>query len=462
MAIKPNTSVLSSIKRHTAAEVFFQDQFVGAVAYSPGDAYSSGEKIATFEYDAVWRDSGIELSPITMPLSEKKYQFPSLPEATFKGLPGMLADCLPDDFGNAVINAWLARENRPSNSFSAIERLLYTGQRGMGALEFKPTLGTRIRTPKSIHLDALIEMAQQVLDNRQTIKGDLQSDKDEALKEILLVGTSAGGARPKAVVAIDKQQTKILSGQVTVPEGFTHYLLKFDGVVTRNQGQETFGDPAGFGRMEYAYYLMAKDAGINMMPSFILEDGNLAHFVTERFDRIGNQKRHIQSLCGFVHADYKQPGLYSYEELFQLMRRLKLRRSDALQMFRRMAFNVIARNHDDHTKNFAFILNPTQQSKNLIEQQLTWNLAPAFDVAFSYKPGSPWVNSHQMTINGKRDDFTKDDLIGVVPNSLRNDVSDILEEVIDVVSDWPKYSKQAGVFSELDTFIKQSHRTNIK
>jgi len=439
---------------HKVAEIYFSGKikndnqpplFVGAAAYAPND------KVATFEYSPSWINTGIELAPIKMPLSNAKYQFRNLSEATFKGLPGLLADCLPDDFGNAVINAWLARENRPVESFTAIERLLYTGQRGMGALEFRPSIGSRIKKSKEVQLDSLTQMAQLILDDRRGVNGDLLSTKQEALKEILLVGTSAGGARAKAVIALNKDRSKILSGQVEIPKGFKHYLLKFDGVVESNNNQETFGDPAGYGRMEYAYYLMAKDCGLNMKPCFLLEQGELAHFVTERFDRKGNQKIHYQSLCAMAHADYKQPGHYSYEELFQLLRTLRLKREDALEMFRRMTFNVIARNHDDHTKNFGFIFDQNNQ----------WTLAPAFDIAFSYKPGSPWVNNHQLTINGKRDDFTQQDLLSVVPKSLHKEAKQIVQQTIDTVNDWSNYAKQAGVFKQFSDFISRSHRLGI-
>ncbi len=436
---------------HNVAEVYFSNNqrktsdFVGAVAYSPN------QPIATFEYAKSWLAQGIELAPISMPLSEQKYQFRNLPEATFKGLPGMLADCLPDDFGNAVINAWLARQNRAIESFTAIERLLYTGQRGMGALEFKPSIGSRLKKSQPVQLDSLTQMAQAVLDERRGASSQLNNTDSDGLRDILLVGTSAGGARAKAVIAINQKHDQIVSGQVDIPSGFKHCLLKFDGVVESNQSQETFGDPAGFGRMEYAYYLMALDCGLTMMPCFLLEQGDLAHFVTERFDRIGNQKIHYQSLCAMAHADYKQPGLYSYEELFQLLRSLRLKRHEALQMFRRMAFNVIARNHDDHTKNFGFVFDQNHQ----------WALAPAFDVAFSYKPGSPWVNSHQLSINGKRDDFTRDDLLAVIPNNLHKEAQLIIEQTVDVVSQWPKYSKQAGVFKKFSEFIANSHRVGI-
>lgn len=437
---------------HQVAEVYYpspdgqQSEFVGAVAIAPN------QTVATFEYAKTWVNKGIELAPITMPVSHQKYQFSHLPEATFKGLPGMLADCLPDDFGNAVINAWLARENRSVASFTSIERLLYTGQRGMGALEFKPSIGSRIKQPKTVELDSLTRMAQIVLDSRQQLNLDLLACKEDALKEILLVGTSAGGARAKAVIALNQDHTQIVSGQVAIPEGFKHYLLKFDGVVDSNASQELFGDPAGYGRMEYAYYLMAIDCGINMRPCHLLENGPLAHFITERFDRDGNQKIHYQSLCGMAHADYKQPGHYSYEELFQLLRTLRLKRKDALELFRRMVFNVVARNHDDHTKNFGFIMNDKHQ----------WRLSPAFDVAYSYKPGSPWVNSHQLTVNAKRDDFSRADLLSVVPQSLIKEAKIIIEEIIDQVNDWPKYSKQAGVFKNFSDLIGKNHRTQIK
>jgi serine/threonine-protein kinase HipA len=278
-------------------------------------------------------------------------------------------------------------------------------------------------------------------------------EKDD-LNGILQVGTSAGGARAKALIAINKDRTEIRSGQVAAPEGFEHYLLKFDGVIEHSNNRETFGDPQGFGRMEYAYYLMAKDAGINISPCELLIEGKRAHFLTKRFDRIGNYKLHYQSLCAMDHADYKKPGQYSYEQLFSVARQLRLSRAEAVEIYRRMVFNIVARNHDDHTKNTGFLLaGPHEQ----------WQLAPAFDIAYSYKPGSPWVNSHQISLNGKRDNFVRDDLIQAASliSNFKKEAKRIIEQVLSVVNAWDTYATAAEVSDEFATTIKQNLRTNL-
>lgn len=429
---------------HQVARVEMWGQTVGALAYQP----ESG--LCAFEYDPSWIRTGIEISPIRLPLSTRIYQFPALPRPTYRGLPGAFADTLPDDFGNAVIDAWLARSGRGRDSFTALERLLYTGSRGMGALEYAPAIDRSLNVASVLELDSLVAMAQSVLDQRRQMDQRLQDADTEALSAIFQVGTSAGGARAKAVIGINASRTEIRSGQVALPAGFEHYLLKFDGVVERAQGRETFGDPQGFGRMEYAYYLMAKAAGIQISPCELLLEGERAHFMTKRFDRDGNQKVHYQSLCAMDHADYKTPGSYSYEQLFSLMRTLRLSKAQALELYRRMVFNILARNQDDHTKNFGFILHAQQR----------WELAPAFDVAFSYKPGSPWVNAHQLSLNGKRDDFTLQDLLSPAASFLK-EARQIIEEVQTTVAQWPRYAQEAGVTPEFTRHIQQCHRLQL-
>lgn len=422
---------------------------VGALSYN----HDTG--LCAFEYDPAWVGGGIEISPIKLPLSDRIFQFPGLSRETYKGLPGAFADTLPDDFGNALIDAWLARVGRDKNSFTALERLLYTGTRGMGALEYTPPIDRNLEPAEALQLESLIETAQAVLNQRSQLAAPIApstsgTQDNEALAAILQVGTSAGGARPKAIIGINADRTEIRSGQVDLPPGFEHYLLKFDGIVEHSSGQETFGDPQGYGRMEYAYYLMAKDAGINMSPCELLPDGERAHFMTRRFDRRGNTKLHYQSLCAMDHADYKMPGQYSYEQLFSLMRSLRLSKSQALEMFRRAVFNIAARNHDDHTKNFGFVL----------DDEYKWELAPAFDVAYSYKPGSKWVNSHQLSLNGKRDDFERADLL-VLAETFPKEALQIIEEVVDVVSQWPSYARKVDVPAQLAKEIQATHVLNI-
>lgn len=437
------------------AEIKLWGQQVGALAYDPETGLSS------FEYARSWVEQGIELSPLHMPIAalsgqdnsyQRLFRFPQLANPTYKGLPAAFADTLPDDFGNAVINAWLARSGRDPASFTALERLLYTGNRGMGALEYAPAI-ERLGAAQNVELESLVAMAQEVLDQRSRLESDIDANVD-GLQAILQVGTSAGGARPKAVVALDKSRRQIRSGQLQAPAGYEHFLLKFDGVVERGQGNEVFGDPQGYGRMEYAYYLMARDAGIQMSHCELLADGDRAHFITKRFDRVGDNKLHYQSLCAMDHADYKQPGSYSYEQLLGVARRLRLSRADAVEIFRRLVFNVVARNHDDHSKNFGFVL---------ADKNAQWQLAPAFDVAYSYKPGSPWVNSHQLSVNGKRDNFNHEDLMAVAGliGNFSKQASLIIDEVSTVVSQWGQYADKAGVFLPLRDEIQSALRLNL-
>ncbi|VAW46793.1 HIPA PROTEIN [hydrothermal vent metagenome] len=439
--------------RHLA-EVRLWDQLVGALAF---DADSG---ISTFEYAPKWLKLGVQIAPLTLPLGTQKYTFPGLNYVTFRGLPGAFADALPDDFGNAVINAWLSRHGRDVASFSPVERLLYTGTRGMGALEFLPMIDRGYQVGDKLEMSSLISMAQNILDQRAGLNRPLQqqspeaSEHDETMRAILQVGTSAGGARAKAVIAINNERSEIRSGQVDAPAGFEHYLLKFDGVEEHKTNSETFGDPQGYGRMEYAYYLMAKDAGINMSACELLLEGRRAHFMTKRFDRIGNHKCHYLSLCGMAHADFRKPGAYSYEELLAVARQLRLPRADAIEIFRRMVFNVVARNHDDHCKNFGFLKTTAEAP---------WRLSPAFDVAYSYKPGSPWVASHQLSLNSKRDHFKRTDLLAVaqIIGNFRA-AGDIIDEIISVVKKWPKYAKMAGVDEGFVTEIAGNLRLDIK
>jgi serine/threonine-protein kinase HipA len=434
------------------AEVWLWDKLVGALAWDPDTA------LATFEYTAEWVQTGVQIAPLHMPTALNQtqagriFRFPELSRETYKGLPACFADTLPDDFGNAVINAWLARNGRDPNSFNPLERLLYTAKRGMGALEYAPALRQTQKTSGKLELESLITMAQQVLNQRTEAYKNIRVKDD--ISGILQVGTSAGGARAKALIAINPERTEIHSGQTDAPLGFEHYLLKFDGVVEHSNQQETFGDPQGFGRMEYAYYLMAKDAGINMSPCELLLDGKRAHFLTKRFDRIGNKKLHYQSLCAMDHADYKKPGEYSYEQLFAVARQLRLTRDDAVEIYRRMVFNIIARNHDDHTKNFGFLLPGPHQP---------WQLAPAFDVAYSYKPGSPWVDSHQLSANGKRDHFIYDDLMQVATliSNFKKEAQEIIQQVNDTVSEWPSYANKAGVNEPFSEKIATTLRRNL-
>jgi len=437
------------------AEIRLWGNRVGALAYDPVST------VSTFEFEPAWIESGIEIAPLHMALSSRKFQFLALNSETYKGLPAVFADSLPDDFGNAVINRWLAGKGRDVHSFTALERLLYSGNRGMGALEFEPAIKTNSTVNEQIEVASLVAMAQEILDKRANFSAQMnlplnvnQPADSAAMTALIQVGTSAGGARAKALVAVNADRTELRSGQVDAPPGFEQYLLKFDGVEEHKKNSEVFGDPKGFGRMEYAYYLMAKDAGISISDSELLIEGSRAHFMTRRFDRSGNHKHHYISLCAMDHADYKKPGIYSYEQLLSVARQLKLPRQDAIEIYRRMVFNVVARNHDDHTKNTGFLLNDSNSR---------WSLAPAFDLAYSYKKDSPWVNSHQMSLNGKRDHFNRNDLltVGNLIGNFKKQAGQIIDEVIDVVSNWDDYANNTAVFDELASVIKQNHRLKL-
>ena len=417
-------------------KVTYQDHDVGAVSFNT----ESG--LGAFQYEPAFVKTGIELSPLRMPLSNKIYSFPEADFEVFKGLPGLIADSLPDDFGNAVLNAWVASQGKSPEAISPLQRLQYTGKRGMGALAYSPA--TRLKSlnaSRQVEIQSLVTIAQEILNERQQFRVSLSSERledEEAMLALMSVGVSAGGARPKAVLAFNKDFSKVRSGQTDAPKGFIHYIMKFDGVSEVNRNRETFGDPLGYGSMEYVYYLMATSCGIHMMPCSLLDEGDRRHFITQRFDRKGNQKVHVQTLNGLSHVSYKQVGSFSYAELISTVRQLGLSAEDAEQIFRLMTFNVIARNHDDHTKNFAFRLDDQQQ----------WQLAPAYDLAYSYKPGSKWVNKHWMSINGKRDDFTRDDFYSfekLSPVFSRRKIDHIIDETIEHVSKWATLASENNV-----------------
>jgi serine/threonine-protein kinase HipA len=411
-----------------------------------------GGRFAAFQYDPEFAQSGIEVSPITTPLSNRVYVFPELAQRTFHGLPGLLADSLPDRFGNALIAAWLARQGRTPESFNAVERLCYTGARGMGALEFVPAIGPKPQRARKIDIDALVELASEVLSHRQNLKTTFASEKrKKALTDILRVGTSAGGARAKAVIAWNRETNEVRSGQIEAGQGFDYWLLKFDGV-TGNQDKE-LEDPKGYGAIEYAYYLMARAAGVTMSECRLLEEGGRRHFMTRRFDRLdGGQKLHMQTLGALAHFDFNQAGAYAYEQALLIIRQLNLPMAAVEQLFRRMTFNIIARNQDDHVKNIAFLMDKAGQ----------WSLAPAFDVIYSHNPVGDWTATHQITMNGKRDGFTLADFRACAKNALmkRGRAEAIIEEVHTAVSKWPDYAAQAQVADTWRQQIQMDLRLN--
>lgn len=431
--------------------VTYLGQQVGALSFD------TTKGTGAFEYDPGFIKKGVELSPLKMPLSNRIYSFPELNFDTFKGLPGLIADSLPDDFGNAVLNAWIAEQGRSPNDITPLQRLHYTGKRGMGALEYAPAMQLRgLNASQQVELQSLVAIAQEILDSRDHFEIELKKNGQEdreALMALLSVGMSAGGARPKAVLAFNADFTQVRSGQVHVPEGFTHYLMKFDGVSEHNKNQQTFGDPLGYGAMEFVYYLIAQKCGIDMMSCHLLPEGKRRHFITQRFDRVDNKKIHVQTLNALAHVDYKKPGSFSYAELFGVARQLKLTAPDAEQLLKRMTFNVIARNHDDHSKNFSFILKNDK-----------WSLAPAYDLVYSYRPGSKWVNSHWMSLNGKRDNFDRADfypLEKLSPLFSRRKINDTIDETIEHLSGWPRLAQEWGVPATLIQEISDNLRTDI-
>jgi serine/threonine-protein kinase HipA len=354
---------------------------------------------------------------------------------TFKGLPGLLADVLPDRYGNELINLWLAQQGRPLNSMNPVEMLCFIGTRGMGALEFEPSSLLENKRTFLVEIDSLVEISQRILSNKAAFISNLKEDEEKAILEILRIGTSAGGARPKAVIAYNEQTGQVKSGQTNAPKGFNHWLIKLDGV-----SDVQLGASKGYGRVEMAYYNMAISCGINMMPSRLMEENGRAHFMTKRFDREGGATRHhIQTFCAMKHFDYNQINSYSYEQLFQTMRELKLSYSDAEQLFRRMVFNVVARNCDDHTKNFAFRL----------KKDGIWELAPAYDICHAYQPKHQWVSQHVLSINGKRTNITKDDLMLIGKSIKHKKAAETINEISNTVSKWKIFADEVNVSPKL-------------
>ena len=404
---------------------------IGAVALEGGGAPAS------FQYDPGFARSGIEVSPMTMPLSDRVYTFPDLSRPTFHGLPGLQADALPDRFGNALIDAWLATQGRTPESFNAVERLCYTGARAMGALEFAPATGPKPLRSAKIRIDALVDLASEILTHRTDLRASFgDSGRADAPEDLLRVGTSAGGARAKAVIAWNEDTHEVRSGQVDASEGFGYWLLKFDGV-SGNKDKE-LDDPKGYGAIEYAYYRMATAAGLTMSECRLLEENGRRHFMMKRFDRLpGGGKLHLQSLGALAHYDFNSAGAHSYEQALRVIVRLGLPMEVVEEQFRRMAFNIIARNQDDHVKNIAFLMDKSGR----------WSLSPAYDMTFSYNPTGTWTASHQMSMNGKRDGFSLEDFracAGTV-SMKRGRAEAIVEEVRSAVLRWSDFAEDAGV-----------------
>lgn len=429
------------------ARVILWGSLIGAVTWL------EDREIGVFQYSPDFIQSGIELSPITMQLAEFPYEFPALARNTFKGLPGLIADSLPDKYGNAIIDAWLASQNRTAASFHPVERLCYVGSRGMGALEFEPaTLGPP-SSKRAVEVASLVDLVNQILDERTSLEGMFSGDDDHAaINDILRVGTSAGGARAKAILAWNPETNEFRSGQVDMGLDFEHWIMKFDGVSsTRDAGIAT---PMGYGRIEYAYHLMALESGIEMMPCRLHHEGGRSHFMTKRFDRtVRDGKLHMQSLGALAHFDYRQPASYSYEQAIQVIQRLGLPRKDTEQQVLRAFFNIVGRNCDDHVKNIAFLMNRRGQ----------WSLSPAFDATYAWNPTGEWTSRHQMSINGKRKGFEREDLLALANAAgiKRTRAGQMLDKVIEVVRRWPDFAGKAGVPDKRANEIQRNQRTEL-
>jgi len=413
-------------------------------------AWDQDQQLGLFEYDAKFVQKGWDLAPLKMPINSSQtiFSFPELRPSrnsehnTFKGLPGLLADALPDKYGNQLIDIWLAQQGRPEKSMNPVEQLCFIGSRGMGALEFEPSQLKEKQNTFKVEVESLVDLARKMLNNRNDFNVNVKGDQETAMKQIITIGTSAGGARPKAVIAYNKKTGEIRSGQSKVPNGFEHWLIKLDGV-----SDIQLGDTQGYGRVEMAYYLMAKACGINMMPCELLDENGRAHFMTKRFDRSeGNIKHHIQTFCAIKHFNYNEVNSFSYEQLFQTMRELRLSYQEAEEMFRRMVFNVLSRNCDDHTKNFSFLL----------KQNGKWELAPAYDICHAYKPDSIWVSQHALSINGKRKNITLDDFLTIGKSMNIKNAKDIIKQVRESVSEWDKFANQVGVDTAKKIAIKKT------
>lgn len=440
------------IKKINIAEVYLWGSLVGHVSWN------EEAELGAFEYDSKFLQAPVEPSPIKMPKNKSIYSFRDLNKNTFKGLPGMLSDSLPDKYGNALIDVWLATQGRASDSFNAVERLCYMGSRGMGALEFKPSRYYNNPNQAPIEVSEIVKLASEILTNSESFKENLLHRGEKKLKEsltnLLTIGTSAGGARAKCLIAFNEKTMEIRSGQVKTSKDFSYWLMKLDGV--SNNRDKELNDPKGYGRIEYAYSLMAKACGIDMTECRLFEENGRSHFMTKRFDRKnGDEKIHMQTLCAMAHYDFNMTGAYSYEQALEVIRKVVTNHlPQALeQQFRRAVFNIIGRNQDDHTKNISF----------LMEKNGDWSLSPAYDISYSYNPNGRFTNKHQMSINGKRDGFTFEDLIDLgLKTDLKNaKCKKIVDEVKEVFLKWNSYAEIAKVPESHIEKVRNSLRLNL-
>ena len=403
--------------------------------------WDSRYEVAQFEYDRSFVGCGLEPSPLMMPVREGRvYSFVNLDKGTFMGLPGLLADALPDTYGRALFDRWLALTGRTSGN--PIETLCFLGKRCMGALEFEPAIEVAYDPDARFEIDALVEVAKDALSQKASFETNLNDDKKAAIAEILRLGTSAGGQRAKAIIAYNTATGEVRSGQIEAPKGFDYYLIKLDGV----SAQAGFKSTENYGRLEYSFYQLARACGIEMSECSLIEENGRAHFLTKRFDRKDGKKIHMQTLCGIAHYDFRLHKAYSYEQAFNVMRALRLPYPAAEEMFRRMVFNVVVRNQDDHTKNISFLMDTDGK----------WRLSPAYDMGYAYNPQGGWTATHQMSIRGKFDDIKREDLLTfALQNNIKNPDL-IIDTICEQASHWREMAKECGVPSAMTEVIIQN------
>ena len=409
-------------------------------------SWDSRYEVAIFEYSHDFVGRGLEPSPLMMPVREgKTYSFGNLGRDTFQGLPGMLADSLPDTYGRALFERWLSLTGRTVGN--PIESLCFLGKRCMGALEFEPAMDVSYDQYEKIEIDKLVEVAREALAQKSSFGANLNDDKKAAIAEILRLGTSAGGQRAKAIIAYNKETGEVRSGQLDAPAGFDYYLIKLDGVSAETGFRET----ENYGRLEFSFYKLARACGIEMTECSLIEENGRAHFLTKRFDRKEGKKVHMQTLCGIAHFDYRLQRAYSYEQAFNVMRALRLTYSEARQMYRRMVFNVVIRNQDDHTKNISFLMGEDGK----------WRLSPAYDMSYAYNPNGRWTATHQMSINGKFEEIDRGDLLAFATQNNIKDAASVIDEVCEVASHWKDIAQDCNVPSTMADAIKSNIRLNL-
>ena len=420
-------------------------------------AMDRGERFARFEYAPDFQAFGIEPAPLMMPVQSRRiYQFPDLHPRSFHGMPGLIADSLPDKYGQRLIDVWLAQTGRKPADFNAVDRLCYTGTRGMGALEFEPSSGPDKSKGKLLAIEDLTELASMAFASKEALSAKFteasfsKAEGREALLDILKVGTSAGGARAKAVIAFNPQTKQVRSGQLHLPKGFEHWLIKFDGV--KFSGDWGVADPSGYGLLEYSYHLMAKECGIHMMESRIFSENGRNHFMTRRFDRdTDGGKKFVQTFAALAHYDYYESGYHSYEQLFMVMRRLNIPMRAIEEQFRRLVFNIVGCNQDDHVKNFAFMM----------DRKGKWDLSPAYDLCHS--EGSEFTRNHQLSINGKTNNFDRSDLkyLAQYAGLPRGSEKQIIQRTVEAFSKWKAIATDLSIPAKLQEHVLRTLRLKI-